>query len=62
MTEDVRPVPKNIYGVTKVAADDLCEPSYRLHGLPCLILRTSRFFPEADDEPPQGDNFEDWRA
>src|SRR3954471_5759515 len=25
VTEDVRPVPKNIYGVTKVAAEDLCE-------------------------------------
>ena len=25
ITEDVVPVPKNIYGVTKVAAEDLCE-------------------------------------
>jgi UDP-glucose 4-epimerase len=24
VTEDVRPIPKNIYGVTKVAAEDLC--------------------------------------
>jgi UDP-glucose 4-epimerase len=49
ITEDVRPVPRNIYGVTKVAAEDLCELAHREHGLPCLILRTSRFFPEADD-------------
>lgn len=49
--ETVRPVPKNIYGVTKVAAEDLCELFHRRQGLPCLILRTSRFFPEADDNP-----------
>lgn len=49
VTEDVRPVPKNIYGVTKTAAEDLCELFHRTHRLPCLVLRTSRFFPEADD-------------
>jgi len=49
VTEDVRPVPKNIYGVTKVAAEDLCELHHRLHGLACVVLRTSRFFPEVDD-------------
>lgn len=49
ITEDVAPVPKNIYGVTKIAAEDLCELFHRRHGLPCLVLRTSRFFPEADD-------------
>ncbi|MBA3374745.1 MAG: NAD(P)-dependent oxidoreductase, partial [Actinobacteria bacterium] len=38
-----------VYGVTKTAAEDLCELVHREHGLPCLILRTSRFFPEADD-------------
>jgi UDP-glucose 4-epimerase len=47
--EDVAPVPRNVYGVTKTAAEDLCEVVHRDHGLPCLILRTSRFFPEADD-------------
>jgi UDP-glucose 4-epimerase len=50
ITEDVAPVPKNIYGVTKVAAEDVCELFHRDVGLPCLILRTSRFFPEADDD------------
>jgi UDP-glucose 4-epimerase len=49
ITEEVKPVPRNIYGVTKTAAEDLCELVWRDHGLPCLILRTSRFFPEADD-------------
>jgi UDP-glucose 4-epimerase len=47
--EDVAPVPRNIYGATKTAAEDLCELAHRDHGLPCLILRTSRFFPEEDD-------------
>jgi UDP-glucose 4-epimerase len=49
ITEDVAPVPRNIYGATKTAAEDLCELIHRDHALPCLILRTSRFFPEADD-------------
>jgi UDP-glucose 4-epimerase len=49
ITEDVVPVPKNIYGITKVAAENLCELFHRDHGLPCLILRTSRFFLEPDD-------------
>ncbi|MFX4223180.1 MAG: NAD-dependent epimerase/dehydratase family protein [Thalassobaculum sp.] len=47
--ESVRGAPKNIYGVTKTAAEDLCQLFHRRHGLPCLILRTSRFFPEEDD-------------
>jgi UDP-glucose 4-epimerase len=47
--ENVAPVPRNIYGATKTAAEDLCELAHRDQGLPCLILRTSRFFPEADD-------------
>jgi UDP-glucose 4-epimerase len=49
ITEDVAPVVRNVYGATKTAAEDLCELVHRDHGLPCLILRTSRFFPEADD-------------
>jgi UDP-glucose 4-epimerase len=49
ITEEVVPVPRNIYGVTKTAAEDLCELVSRDHGLPCVILRTSRFFPEGDD-------------
>ncbi len=41
--------PRNIYGVTKRAAEELCRLFHHLHRLPILILRTSRFFPEADD-------------
>jgi nucleoside-diphosphate-sugar epimerase len=49
VTEDVAPIPKNIYGATKRAAEDLCQLFHRNRGLACLILRTSRFFPEEDD-------------
>lgn len=49
--EDVQPVPKNVYGATKIAAEGVCELFARNHGLPCVVLRTSRFFPEADDDP-----------
>ena len=59
ITEDVAPVPRNVYGVTKTAAEDLCELVHRDHGLPCLILRTARFFPEADDREEVRDAYED---
>ncbi|MGN6376466.1 MAG: NAD-dependent epimerase/dehydratase family protein, partial [Sphingomonas sp.] len=41
--------PRNIYGVTKLAAEHLCRLHHRRHGLPMVILRTGRFFPEDDD-------------
>jgi UDP-glucose 4-epimerase len=41
---------RNVYGATKLAAEDLCELAHRESGLPCLVLRTARFFPEADDD------------
>ncbi len=50
VTEEVAPLPRNIYGVTKTAAESLCELFQRSEGLPCVVLRTSRFFPEPDDE------------
>src|SRR5215475_2794739 len=59
ITEDVVPVPKNIYGVTKVAAEDLCQLAHRNQGLVCLILRTSRFFPDADDDPARREAYGD---
>src|SRR5260221_1855735 len=49
ITEEVVPVPKNIYGLTKLAAENLCELFQQSSGLPCIVLRTSRFFPEDDD-------------
>ncbi len=41
--------PRNIYGVTKLAAEGLCRIYARDHGLACIVLRTARFFPEEDD-------------
>ena len=62
ITEEVVPVPKNIYGVTKIAAESLCQLINRNHQLPCLILRTSRFFPEEDDKKTVRDLYEDSNA
>jgi UDP-glucose 4-epimerase len=59
VTEDVTPIPKNIYGVTKTAAEDLCELFHRNQRLPLLILRTSRFFPEEDDDGETRQAYED---
>ena len=62
ITEDVTPVPKNIYGVTKVAAEQLCELFHHRSRLPCLVLRTSRFFPEEDDRQEMRDAYDDLNA
>lgn len=59
VTEDVRPIPKNIYGVTKTTAEDLCLLFHRKHGLNTIILRTSRFFPEEDDDKLKRDSYDE---
>ncbi|HET9738519.1 MAG TPA: NAD(P)-dependent oxidoreductase [Solirubrobacteraceae bacterium] len=59
ITEDVVPIPRNVYGATKTAAEDLCELVHRDHGLPVLVLRTSRFFPEPDDRDEVRAAYED---
>jgi UDP-glucose 4-epimerase len=41
--------PRNIYGVSKLSAEHLCRMVHDATGLPTIILRTSRFFPEEDD-------------
>jgi UDP-glucose 4-epimerase len=51
VTEDTVPRPKNIYGLTKLMAENLCELTHRKQRLPIVIVRTSRFFPEPDDDP-----------
>jgi nucleoside-diphosphate-sugar epimerase len=50
--------PRNIYGVTKLTAEGLCRIAHLEHGLPCVVLRTARFFPEDDDThaKPCGEN------
>jgi nucleoside-diphosphate-sugar epimerase len=51
-------MPRNIYGVTKLAAEQLCRLFAADHGLHAVVLRTSRFFPEDDDTlaSPSGEN------
>src|SRR5262245_39134976 len=50
ITEELQPLrPRNIYGVTKLAAEHLCRMYHEAHGLPVVVLRTARFFPEEDD-------------
>jgi len=50
LDENVGPLaPRNIYGVTKLAAEGLCRLHFLDHGLSCVVLRTGRFFPEEDD-------------
>ncbi|QNK61644.1 NAD(P)-dependent oxidoreductase [Pedobacter sp. PAMC26386] len=56
--EEVIPKPKNIYGVTKLAAENLCELFHRNNKLNCIILRTSRFFAEDDDQKDKRIAFE----
>ncbi|MDD1521792.1 MULTISPECIES: NAD-dependent epimerase/dehydratase family protein [Bradyrhizobium] len=51
VTEELPSVPKNIYGTTKLMAENLCELFFRERALPVVTLRTSRFFPEDDDDP-----------
>jgi UDP-glucose 4-epimerase len=49
--ETLPPRPRNIYGATKLAAEHLCGLARREAGLATIVLRTSRFFPEEDDDP-----------
>ena len=62
VTEEVVPSPKNIYGVSKAAAEDLCQLFHRNHGLAAIVLRTSRFFPEEDDNGKVREAFADDNA
>jgi nucleoside-diphosphate-sugar epimerase len=59
ITEEVVPAPMNIYGVTKLAAENLCELIHRQSGLPCVVLRTARFFPDEDDDRSARQRFSD---
>jgi UDP-glucose 4-epimerase len=59
MDEDFGPIaPRNIYGVTKYAAEQLCRLYHARHGIGTMVLRTGRFFPEGDDtiDHPSGPN------
>jgi UDP-glucose 4-epimerase len=47
VTEELTPQPRDMYDITKRAAEDLCQHFAHAYGLPTICLRTSRFFPEA---------------
>lgn len=50
LDEQTGPIePRNIYGVTKYAAEQLCRLVSARERLPTVVLRTARFFPEEDD-------------
>jgi UDP-glucose 4-epimerase len=42
-------LPKNIYGSTKLSAEQLCQEFQSENELSCVVLRVSRFFPTEDD-------------
>ena len=62
ITEGVAPQPKNIYGITKLAAENMCRLFSRKYGLQTTVLRTSRFFPEEDDRREVRRQFADENA
>lgn len=62
VTEELRPKPKNIYGITKLAAEHLCSLFHEKYALNALILRTSRFFPEEDDSRAIREGYDDLNA
>jgi UDP-glucose 4-epimerase len=49
LNEESATEPRNIYGVTKLSAEHLCRLYREQFGMAVVVLRTSRFFPEADD-------------
>lgn len=46
VTEELTPKPRDIYDVTKLAAEQLCRLTHEEHGLPVILLRTARFYPQ----------------
>ncbi|EIZ78066.1 NAD-dependent epimerase/dehydratase [Novosphingobium sp. Rr 2-17] len=59
MDEDFGPLaPRNVYGITKLAAENMCRLVAGESGMAVAILRTGRFFPEDDDTHtvPSGPN------
>jgi UDP-glucose 4-epimerase len=47
VTEELPPRPRDIYDVTKLAAEQLCATFAREANLTAICLRTARFFPES---------------
>ncbi len=49
VTEELIPQPRDMYDITKITAEELCQHFAFAEGLPIICLRTARFFPE----PPE---------
>src|SRR5262249_37437127 len=47
--EDLTPQPRDIYDITKIAAEQLCQHFALAQGVPTICLRTGRFFPEPSE-------------
>jgi UDP-glucose 4-epimerase len=62
ITEETPSIPKNMYGLTKIAAEGLCEIFHGKEGMSCMALRTSRFFPEEDDRKAIREGYDDANA
>lgn len=51
ISEEVGPIPRNIYGVTKAAAEDVCELASREQGLPVVSYAHLGSFPRQMTTP-----------
>jgi nucleoside-diphosphate-sugar epimerase len=49
VTEELTSRPRDIYDITKLAAEELCRLFARDHNLPTICLRVSRFFAQAPE-------------
>ena len=49
VTEALAPLPRDIYDITKITAEELCRHFALNMGLPTICLRTARFFHEAPE-------------
>jgi UDP-glucose 4-epimerase len=50
VTEDLTPIPRDVYDITKLAAEQLCQDISRREGLHVHCLRVCRYFPEPEYE------------
>ncbi len=46
VTEDLQPLPRDIYDITKIAAEQLCEDFFHSEKLQTMSLRVARFWDE----------------
>ena len=50
ITEEVPTIPRDIYDITKIAAEGLCRDFFVPKGMQTVVLRTSRFWKEPMDK------------